>query len=101
MNGDNGSWMMDGRITTPETKPFFFKLRNTFSFKKTGNSYHFFSKKVSISSSDKTSEDSLSEFLADILIKEGENSFFYIYPANDNYVIFSGNMPIMYCMRAK
>lgn len=101
INGTHGTWMMDGKITYPDAEPFFFKLRNSFRVEKVNFSYHFYSEKVSVTSNRDTYSDNLHEFLADILIKENVDSFFYIYPLNKDYVIFSGSMPIMYCMKSK
>ena len=99
INGENGTWMMDGKISYPNSEPFFFKLRNNFSVERTKFSYHFHSKRVSIIPSETSYGPKLSEFLADVIISENKNSFFYIYPVNEDYLIYSGTTPIMYCMK--
>lgn len=101
INGKNGTWMMDGKISYPNAEPFFFKLRNNFSVEKTKFAYHFHSKRVSIIPNEKSYGPKLSEFLADVIINENENSFFYLYLINDDYLIYSGTMPIMYCMKKR
>ncbi len=99
INGDHGTWMMDGKITFQNEKPFFFKLRNNFKVSKEKFAYHFHSQRVSVISSDESYHTKLSEFLTDVIIKEGKDSFFYIYPINGDHLIYSGTMPIMYCMK--
>ncbi|QPF30602.1 hypothetical protein IYV58_27715 (plasmid) [Klebsiella sp. BDA134-6] len=99
INGENGTWMMDGKISYPNSEPLFFKLRNNFSVERTKFSYHFHSKRVSIIPSETSYGPKLSEFLADVIINENKDSFFYIYPAGEDYLIYSGAMPIMYCMK--
>lgn len=93
--------MMDGKITHADAKPLFFKLRNNFRFERTLLAYHFYSEKVAIAPDTLSHSVVLSEFLADIFIKEQQSSFFYIYPINKNYIIYSGSMPIMYCKKQK
>lgn len=99
INGKNGTWMMDGKISYQNAEPFFFKLRNNFSVERTKFSYHFHSERVAIIPSETSYGPKLSEFLAGIIINENESSFFYIYPVNDDYLIYSGTMPVMYCMK--
>ncbi|EKS6735782.1 hypothetical protein OR233_004264 [Enterobacter asburiae] len=99
IHGDKGIWMMDGKITHADAKSLFFKLRNNFRFERTMLAYHFYSDKVAIAPDVLTHSSVLSEFLPDILIKEKQSSFFYIYPINKNYIIFSNSMPIMYCKK--
>lgn|GEM_PF-1316770 len=101
IHGDKGTWMMDGKITHADAKPVFFKLRNNFSFERTLLAYHFYSDKVSITPNTLTHSSALSEFLTDIFIKEQQSSFFYIYPINNSYIIYSGSMPIVYCKKQK
>lgn len=101
IHGDKGTLMMDGKITHADAKPLFFKLRNNFRFERTLLAYHFYSEKVAIAPDTLSHSVVLSEFLADIFIKEQQSSFFYIYPINKNYIIYSGSMPIMYCKKQK
>lgn len=98
-HGNKGTLMIDGKINYADAKPLFFKLRNNFRFERTLFAYHFYSDKVAIAPDTLTHSDVLDEFLADLLIKEQQSSFFYIYPINKNYIIYSGSMPIMYCKK--
>ena len=99
INGRHGTIMMDGRITDGNANVYFFKLRNYLEIERNNFSYNFTSQKVLILPESLNHSKVLSDFLADVLIKEGVSTFFYLYPLNDNYVITSGNMPIFFCIK--
>lgn len=99
LNGKSGTIMMDGKITDSHTPPIFFKLRNNFNFEKIKFAYHIHSKEVSISSNNTSFLEKLNNFLPDVIIKENYDSFFYIYPNGNDRIIYSGNIPILYCAK--
>lgn len=99
INGRHGTIMMDGRITDGNANVYFFKLRNHFEVARNNFAYNFTSQQVSILPESLNHSKVLSNFLADVLIKEGVSTFFYLYPLNDNYVITSGNMPLFFCIK--
>ncbi len=97
VNGDSGTWMMDGKISAQGQAPDYFKLRNRFHLERTDFSYHFLTRKVLISSENNAAVDKLNEFLANVITKPGADSFFYIYRIGENYVVTSGDTPILFC----
>lgn len=97
INGQEGTWMMDGKISYPNADPVVFKLRNSFKLERTYFSYHFHSQKVAITPDDDSYAVLLNNFLADVIVKVNKDSFFYIYPVGGGYVFSSGSMPVMFC----
>ncbi|RSK63155.1 hypothetical protein EJE24_22680 [Enterobacter huaxiensis] len=93
-----GSWMMNGRVNVSDKDVYYFKLRSQFSVKRTGYVFYVTNKKVMLSPNDMSKNKVLQEFLAAILRVEDAQSFFTIKPINENYIIYSGEVPIMYCM---
>ncbi|WP_224250559.1 hypothetical protein, partial [Klebsiella oxytoca] len=63
--------MMDGRITDGNANVYFFKLRNYLEIERNNFSYNFTSQKVLILPESLNHSKVLSDFLADVLIKEG------------------------------
>lgn len=99
INGEHGMLMIDGRISDSQDKVSFFKLRTYFEVEKNNFSYNFNSLNVSISSKQLNNSNILGKFFSDVLIKEGVSSFFYIYSLKENYIIASGNMPLLFCLK--
>lgn len=93
-----GSWMMNGRVKVDDKDVHYFKLRTQFSVKRIGNIYYFTTNNVLFSPSESANLSVLNEFLADVLRIENTQSFFTIKPVKGSYIIFSGDIPIMYCM---
>lgn len=98
IDGEEGSWVMEGKISRSDEEPLFFKIINKFNVSKVNFSYHFITQKVNIIPNNASYKELLSKFLAKGAINENTDTFFNIYSMDNNYLIYSGTMPIMYCL---
>ncbi|EPO1791608.1 hypothetical protein ACT7BH_003005 [Cronobacter turicensis] len=101
MSGSKGIWIMDGKITYSDKKPSYFKIRNNFRVKHEGNNFQFFSEHVTIVPLNNVKPNLLDVFVNDAILHEKMSTFYSFYPINDAIIIYTGGLPIMYCMRKK
>ncbi|WP_434638738.1 hypothetical protein ACMYSK_23115 [Klebsiella sp. I138] len=99
LNGSDGIWIMDGKISYPDKKASYFKLRNNFKVKREGSAYQFFSEHVTVVPLNNTRINSLDTFVNDAILHEKKSTFYSLYPINNALIIYSGDMPVMYCMK--
>lgn len=96
-----GSWLMNGRIKIINQEYYYFNLRAQFSVKRIGNVYYLTTNNVMFNPNELSKSEIVKTFLANILRIEKAQSFFTIKNINDNYIILSGDVPLMYCMKTK